>query len=107
MTLEKEVAAVVVARCRPARDVFKNEVSILVRLSFSGFDQLRGKIIEVAKLRDYDRRVLERVRALGDLDEGVFFQDSCVGMTDALVREEDLIIIIIDPLAGITSYCRA
>src|SRR5262245_6875948 len=107
MTLEKEVAAVVVARRRPAWVVFKNKVSILVRLSFSSFYQLRGKIIEIAKLCDYARRVLERVRALGDLDEGEFFQDSCVGMTGALIREENLIIIIIDSLAGITSDCRA
>src|SRR5262245_43932205 len=109
MTLEKEVAAVVVARRRPARVVFKNKVSIFVRLSFSSFDQLRRKIIEIAKLRDYARRVLEWVRALGDLDEGEFLQDSCVGMTDALVRGEDLvvIIIIIVSLAGITSDCRA
>src|SRR5262250_1027666 len=115
MTLEKKVAAVVVVRRRPARVVFKNQVSILVRLSFSGFDRLRRKIIEIAEFRDYARRVLERIRALGDLDEGVFFQDRCVGMTDARVREKDLIIfiffiftifiIIIGSLAGLTSCC--
>src|SRR5215510_13030541 len=116
MTLEKKVAAVVVARRWPARVLFKNKIKILVRLSFSGFDRLRRKIIEIAEFRDYARRVLERIRALGDLDERVFFQDRCVGMTDALVREEDLIVfiffiftifvIIIDSLAGITSCCR-
>jgi len=86
MTLEKEVAAVVVAWRRPARVAFKDKVSILVRLSFSRFDRLRRKIIEIAKLRDYARWVLKRVGALGDLDEGELVQDSRVGMTDALVR---------------------
>src|SRR5262252_188448 len=125
MTLEKKVAALVVVRRRPARVLFKNKVSILVSLSFSGLDQLRRKIIEIAEFRDHARRILERVRALGDLDEGVFFHDRCVGMTGALVREDGviiiifisiifipfisnifIIIIIINSLTGITSSCR-
>src|SRR5262245_44977825 len=112
MTLKKKAAAVVVVRRWPARVLFKNKINILVRLSFSGFDRLRRKIIEIAKFRYYARRVLKLVRALGDLDEGEFFQDRCVGMTDALVREDGLIIIfsifiiIIDSLAGIISSFR-
>src|SRR5215471_11163849 len=59
--LKQEMTSIFKTRRRPARIPVQNEVRILVRFRLGSFDELRRKIIQVAKVGNNTRRVLKRV----------------------------------------------
>ena len=59
MSLEKEMAAIIVARRRATRIMIKNQIGVFVRLGAIA-------IAQVSESRDYARGILERIAALYD-----------------------------------------
>ena len=79
MSLEKEMAAIIVARRGATGIMIKNEISVFVRLSATASAQ-------VSELRDYARGILEQIEAFDDEPGSKFRRKDIVGDHDWIGR---------------------
>ena len=72
MSLTKEMAAVIVVRCRTTRIMIQNEISVFIRLSVSA-------IAQMSELRDYTGWIFEQINAFYDQRRSKFRRIDIVG----------------------------